>query len=327
MEESPEASLVGGDFELEDLSLYAAGNFSGLVAVDNASHFRMERVDLRAVYYLDSFMEIMKGDIHFRGRPIWTDLKDHKRFGLQVRTSSDIVVKDCRFICPQAAMAVMSGSRNIITMDCASEINYETYYGASWNGGCEENVVHENNNFGFAASSANKLYVADIDWGFYFGGDREIFTTDCGFAPYYGKVEGVDGVKTRCKEPLASYRWAADKPGAWKGYMAVLIGGRGSGQIRRLVDNKDRTLTLDRPWDIEPDASSVLSVTEYRRNFIFDNCKFKEAGAFQFYGGRLRPGGQQLPLRALDRALLLAPGALQRPTLRHVLPIHQQQDA
>jgi len=47
------------------------------------------------------------------------------------------------------------------------------------------------------------------------------------------------------------------KPGEIpENYGVAIVDGRGAGQTRRLIVYKDRTMTVDRPWDVVPDASS-----------------------------------------------------------------------
>ena len=54
------------------------------------------------------------------------------------------------------------------------------------------------------------------------------------------------------------------------------------------VDGKDRVLTLDKPWDVEPDASSVISVHRSHDHQILVNNEYSDGGiALQMYGGAI----------------------------------------
>lgn len=55
-------------------------------------------------------------------------------------------------------------------------------------------------------------------------------------------------------------------------YYAVVVAGRGHGQVRRVLRRDGQNLTLRRPWRIVPDANSKLLVsTLFARNLILDN--------------------------------------------------------
>ncbi len=74
-----------------------------------------------------------------------------------------------------------------------------------------------------------------------------------------GQGYGSKGVKV----------WAND---FWQDRTVVIVNGRGLGQVRQVVANTDSTLTIDRPWDILPDTTSVYSVMHHTdRVLVEDN--------------------------------------------------------
>lgn len=55
-------------------------------------------------------------------------------------------------------------------------------------------------------------------------------------------------------------------------YFAVVLDGPGQGEARRVVARDGRTLRLERPWRLQPDAGSTVLLTElFYRNLIVDN--------------------------------------------------------
>jgi hypothetical protein len=55
-------------------------------------------------------------------------------------------------------------------------------------------------------------------------------------------------------------------------YFVVVLSGRGQGQVRRVIERNHRTLHLERPWRVMPDANSIMVVTElFHRNLIISN--------------------------------------------------------
>lgn len=52
----------------------------------------------------------------------------------------------------------------------------------------------------------------------------------------------------------------------------AIIKNKGIGQFRRIIANHDNQVTLDKPWDIEPDINSVVSINSSADNVvIYDN--------------------------------------------------------
>jgi nitrous oxidase accessory protein NosD len=55
-------------------------------------------------------------------------------------------------------------------------------------------------------------------------------------------------------------------------YFVIVLSGRGQGQVRRVTERNRRTLHLERPWRVMPDANSIMVVTElFHRNLIINN--------------------------------------------------------
>ena len=111
------------------------------------------------------------------------------------------------------------------------------------------------------------------------GWDREAMTTDAGGGCYYGRAAGADGTRTLLAEDA--------KPGGrdWAGAGLFILDGRGRGQWRRVVRVEPRAITVDRPWDVAPDATSVLTCTMFQGRYLFIGNHFSDAGvALQLYG-------------------------------------------
>ena len=80
-----------------------------------------------------------------------------------------------------------------------------------------------------------------------------------------GKGYGTKGIKT----------WAKN---FWQDRTVVVVNGRGLGQVRQVVANTESTLTVDRPWDVVPDASSVFSVMHHTDNVLIENSTITDTG-------------------------------------------------
>jgi hypothetical protein len=72
----------------------------------------------------------------------------------------------------------------------------------------------------------------------------------------------------------------------------AIIKNTGIGQYRRILSNKGNTLTLDRPWDVQPDASSVFSLNSSAENVVI--YKNTVDGVPNFYDQESATSGIQL---------------------------------
>jgi hypothetical protein len=74
-------------------------------------------------------------------------------------------------------------------------------------------------------------------------------------------------------------------PQEFVGMAAFIIDGRGVGQYRVITSNTENQATLDRPWDVVPDAESVVSVWSLMRHMVVYACEGYDTSAFaQLYG-------------------------------------------
>ncbi len=74
----------------------------------------------------------------------------------------------------------------------------------------------------------------------------------------------------------------------FKGAMVYVLEGKGCGQYRRILDGDGNTLTLDKPWDVELDETSVISLHRTHIHQIFTNNRFEDGGgAMLLYSGSI----------------------------------------
>ncbi|HEX8912364.1 MAG TPA: hypothetical protein VF796_08380, partial [Humisphaera sp.] len=87
-------------------------------------------------------------------------------------------------------------------------------------------------------------------------------------------------------EPAAfDARGAKWVPQELVGMAALVLDGKGAGQYRVVTANTESRATLDRPWDVVPDATSVVGVWSLMRHMVVYDCRCTDASAFaQMYG-------------------------------------------
>ena len=80
-------------------------------------------------------------------------------------------------------------------------------------------------------------------------------------------------------------RW---KPDAVRGRVALVVHGRGLGQWRRVQENTENRVVLDRPWSVVPDRDSRIVVRQFfMQNVLVNNYCRDVVGGIDFYGGAL----------------------------------------
>ena len=67
-------------------------------------------------------------------------------------------------------------------------------------------------------------------------------------------------------------------PNLWKDRSVIICNGRGLGQVRMATGNTESVLTIDKPWDIVPDSTSVFSVTHHTNNVLIENNTISNTG-------------------------------------------------
>ncbi len=105
--------------------------------------------------------------------------------------------------------------------------------------------------------------------------DGETILTEGGGA---GRTENLGTVgsatATTLSDPLNTFRLDPFGAGAIpEDYGLAIVGGKGAGQTRRVVSGTGSTLTIDRPWDVLPDAGSRYAtfVWGLEKSLIKDN--------------------------------------------------------
>lgn len=114
-------------------------------------------------------------------------------------------------------------------------------------------------------------------------GDREGFTTD-------GTFGGVGFLKSfEVKGDLITFKAAQDRSEPERTPAAVrIVEGKGVGQYREIVKFGAREMKLSRPFDVPPDATSVLwAANALSRHIVYGNEFSDTSIGAQFFGGGL----------------------------------------
>lgn len=114
------------------------------------------------------------------------------------------------------------------------------------------------------------------------GNNRELYTSD--------GTHRVDGavVKLISNEPGNTVVEFADTnkatPGGMVGWELYVISGQGLGQVRKIVANTDKQITLDEPFAVAPNRNSLIAIHTPRTGSFFVNNTFENGAACGTYG-------------------------------------------
>ncbi len=101
------------------------------------------------------------------------------------------------------------------------------------------------------------------------------YTMDGGDGIYLGNIASTsDKVMNLAAETKSTNRSGTALKYTGFGYIAQIIDGKGAGQWRYVTQATPggRAITVDRPWDVEPDATSTLTVVNHQgRLLMIDN--------------------------------------------------------
>ncbi len=100
------------------------------------------------------------------------------------------------------------------------------------------------------------------------------YCTDGTTGGYTGPIASVSGTTLTVPDPVGKYTAVAGRPVDWLGAVVQILGGRGAGQWRQVVSAPagGTTITVDRPWEVEPDATSTIGLNDFLgRTIHIDN--------------------------------------------------------
>ena len=265
---------AGSGCALEDLAIYAQGPMHDVIC--GRSALRVERVLIRA---LASYFTILTGPHHDRSRPTVDKMRNNiiDLWGENNRIiDCDIIgdlgnpVRICRGegtiiegntfrMREGGSLSCCGASRTLAENNVLSGVTLQL--SIFWSNR-SENIVYRR----------NKVYRR-------FSGDQEGLTGDGHGTWYTGRVAPADSVSFRCLDPMPAQKGEGYITNP-TGCSVYVFDGRGAGQVRDFVSvSPDGVVKIDRPWDVPPDATSLVTIAAFNgRHLILDN-EFEDTGS------------------------------------------------
>jgi len=282
----PEALIKGTRaFGIEDLTIYAA-HYTHVI-VGNQPPKESGDVHVRRVW--------VRADI-YRGQHTPAEIAERLEKALKLSTGGgdtirlggpNIEITDCDLY--------GSGRSLFLSRVRGGLVRGNSFYNGRWGWYCisgSDGLVFEDNSLTGAdlmstgggincldgSPYSQNVYFARNKFRLLHGWDREAITSDAGGEVYAGPMTKVEG--TTLILPKAP-KWE-DRD--WHGAAVFILDGKGAGQFRRVASWKGAKVVVDRPWNIEPDAKSFVSVTMLQNHYLLINNEFTDTGGLQFYG-------------------------------------------
>lgn len=287
--EEPYDLIQGTDhFGLEDLTLYASNYRHGIVGgirEPESGHVFVRRVRMRGVLYR-GHLKPAQVDERFR-----QSLRLSSGGGDTIRLGGpNIEVTDCDLYGSGRAIYILNAR--------GGRIANNRLYNGRWGWYCltgSDGLIFENNTLtgadlmstGGGLNCLGSIYSQNV----YYAGntiakchgwDREAMTSDAGHGAFYGHLKSADGQRIVLD---GQAKWRGRE--RWRNGGVFILHGKGMGQYRQVAEiaEDEVTVTVDRPWDIMPDETSLFTITMMQQNYLFIGNHFEDAGiALQYYG-------------------------------------------
>jgi len=287
--DDPPKFLIHGThrFAVEDLTVYCSNYVHGIgndVEDSEAGDVHIRRIRVRAVMY--------------RGHLTPDEVNERFKKALKLSTGggdtirlrgANLEVVDCDLY--------GSGRALFLLRPQGARIQRNRLSNGRWGWYCisgADGVVFEENeltggdlmstgggiNCLYGVSWSQNVYYTGNRLSLMHGWDREAMTSDAGGGAYAGPLAQADAQSVTL---AGDADWGQGRD--WGGAAVFVLDGKGMGQYRRIRGWDGRRVTLDRPWQIVPNQSSVVSITMLQRNYYFIDNEFSDAGvAIQLYG-------------------------------------------
>lgn len=288
MDQPPPVLIGGPRFGFEDLSIYCRNHKNIIQNEDDSDGTFIRKVRIRA----NCFFMIEDLRSSFRGRK---PPASHRDCGSAIQMRGrNFEITDCDIYASNYALHIWKAKNGLIAR------NQFLYGGRGYSMEntdhliFENNIIRSNNLMGigndittFFTSYCRNIYYAHNTLQHMYGADREMMTLDAGGGAYFGKIAGTAGAHVTLAEDPTYKDYTPKGHSDWTGGAMMILSGTGAGQWRSVTRNEGREWEVDRPWDIAPDETSVISIAPHRGRQLFIGNRFEDGGSFQLYGGAL----------------------------------------
>lgn len=255
---TPPNLVSGGEFGIEDLSIYTPRQYQTVVTA--GPNFRMQRVRVRVDRYWIRAGEREEGttlQISDGARVTDCDLLG-KGVVFAFSTGRNIVIAHNRVLAGKSPFSMQRSDGVIIEDNEVVSLDPTAYI----------NLSNEGRDIYYARNRHESFFVAQSDFSWTFDG--------YGVA-YQGKIAATDSTNVTLAQDPTYPEWAGESDPMWHRAVICVIDGRGTGQYRFVTVNQGRNWQVDRPFDIAPDQTSIVTIVPFRGRVLLVGNRFEDA--------------------------------------------------
>lgn len=281
---NPLDALIRGtnSFGIEDLAITATNHMAAIMSdpgtKPDAGNVFLRRLQIR----INRFKQVK---VHFASDRVGSNWQSvDRRLSAVAIEGLNVQVTDCDIYSSQAPFR-FNGNYGLFSNNRCFEGGTSAFISGTQV--IFENNVHEGSQVGRGGGDyvRQNLYYAHNRIGNMEFEDGELFTSD----GHVGKREvtfaSIAGTKATLAEDV---EWKNLAGPEWTGnstheVVLSIVGGTGYGQHRYIKAYNGREVELERPWDVLPDKTSLISLSRcFKNNLLIDN-DFHDGGWVQSY--------------------------------------------
>ena len=278
-DELPEVMITAdGNFAIEDLE-FAAGRIGRLLRAGTPGHpvknVRLDRVrvnvnalsGVNGRHHQKQCCAVLKETWH-----IW----DENELDMLEIEGSNVKIRDCNFdwsgrltsyayhlnyfLFQNIYMGNVNSTRYWMPLGLMDKAIIEDCEVHGWNLGC----------------GGENVYMARMQVQDNICGDREAFSTDITSGINYAGKAVIDGCRFTFPDDV-------DLSGVRPGAKLCILSGTGAGQFRYVTNVEGQTVSIQEPFEAEPDETSDMTVNYMFINWYFCDFTIDNCGMLQFY--------------------------------------------
>ncbi len=165
---------------------------------------------------------------------------------------------------------------------CWAEMGGGAHYTIS-----QYNEIRASSSWGYGHTSMKYIYSAHNKTYNFVRGEREAMTLDISALPtahsakniaWFGKAAKVEGTRFTINGIKA-------QPNEFAGLDIMILDGPGKGQFRNITGNTATEFTVEKPWEVQPDATSTIGLWSVMQHMIVYKSEGFDCSAFaQLWG-------------------------------------------
>ena len=268
-----------GDFAIEGIE-FAAARIGGLFRLgteeEPIENVRIDNVRVNVNAFAGGHLHARHGQYNYIGRCEVLKETMMDRSDMFSIFGSNIKIQNCRFLW-SGRMFNFGGSMDHLLIQNvvfggATAVDDWMPIGTLENAIIEDSEIHE----WTCGCGGNNIYMARMRIQDVVDNNREAFTTDI--------TAGIDYHGPADRQGLTfTFPEEVDMAKARPGSVLCILSGTGAGQYRRVTKAEGQTVTIEEPFEAEPDETSHFTVNYMFRNWYFTDIRLDNGGSLQFY--------------------------------------------